>query len=145
MVTRQTLQAIRSLEDFEVVSLLAVILDLLFHCRATDPSYVIFHRTRHVESRVSDSVDTDLDVPLLNIHDSVLDRLCHLHSLHEDRQASSSEGAHIDLLTGCEALTRINHTHFVQLIGKLLGFGHSVIIILAESLELGDKLCDLSN
>ena len=71
-----------SFKNLEVVSLITVVFDLLANLRYTNPGDVIFHSSSHMEGWVCDGIDSDLNMALFDVHDSVLYGLCHLHFLH---------------------------------------------------------------
>lgn len=98
-----------------------------------------------MESWVRDGIDTDLNMALFDVHDSVLDRLCHLHFLHENGKTTSSKGTDVDLLAGGQSLSTIDDSHLVQLLGHLLGFGNTVVVLGAQSLELSYQFGDLAD
>ena len=106
---------------------------------------MVFHCARDMECRVSHRIDANLDVPLLNVHDSIFDRLRHLHALHEDGQAATCKRAYIDFLARGQPLSRIDDAHLEKFVGELLSFGHAIVIIGTECLEFGDELCDLAD
>ena len=103
-----------SLEDGEVVSLITIVLDFLGYLARANPSDMILHGASHVESWISDGVDADLHMALLDIHHSIFDCLSHLHSLHEDGESSSGERADGELLTRGQALSGIDDAHIVE-------------------------------
>ena len=96
---------------FKVVSFISVVFDDFVELRSTHPPNMILHASCHVESWVSHSIDSNFDMTLLDVHDGILDRLCHLHSLHYDWKSSSCEGANCHLFARSKALTRVYYTH----------------------------------
>ena len=106
---------------------------------------MVFHCSCHMERWVSHCVNTNFDMSLFNVHDCIFDCFCHLHFLHQHRQASSSECTHIDFLTGSQSLSSINYAQLVELVSNLLCLGNPVVILRAESLEFGDKFGNLAD
>ena len=106
---------------------------------------MVFHCASHVKSWVSHGVHTDFDVALLDVHDCILNCLRHLHALHKHWESATGERADRDFLTRSKALSGIDDAHFVQFVRQLFSLGHSVVILLAQCLQLSHKLCDLAD
>ena len=107
---------------------------------------MIFHSSRHVESRVSNRINANFDMTLFNILYCVLYSLCHLESLHEYRQPTPAEGTNIcTLLNRSESLPRVDNSHLVKLIDELVGLGNPVFIIGFQDFEFGDHFGQLAD
>ena len=106
---------------------------------------MILHGACHVEGRVRDCINANFNMPLFNIHDSILDRLRHLHLLHKDRESAPSERTDIDFLARGKSLSPIDYAHLVELRGQLVSLCNSVVIILAQCLQLSDKFGALTD
>ena len=118
-----------SLKYFEIISFISVVFDFLMNLRSTYPGNVVLHISRHVEGRICYGVDPNLNMPLLDVHHRIFYCLGHLHSLHHHWQSSSGKGTHCDFFAWCQALSRVYHSHLVQLISHLVCFGDSIFVI----------------
>ena len=134
-----------SLKECEVVSLIAIVLNFLRDLAGANPSDMILHGASHMERWVCDGIDADFDMALLDIHDSILDCLSHLHFLHQDWKSAPSERTHCDLLTRGQTLSSVDDGHVIKFHRKLLCLGHPVVILLTQCLQLGHELCDLTD
>ena len=134
-----------SFKQTEIVAFLSVILNNLLELASPDPCYVVLHISCNMKSWISHSIHTYFYVTLFDVRNCVFYCFCHLQALHDDRQASSREGANCDLLAGSQSLSSIDYSHLKKLVSQLVCFGYSIIVVLLECLELGNQFRNLAN
>ena len=99
-----------------------------------------------MESRISNRINANFDMTLLDIFYCVLHSFCHLEPLHQHGQPTPAESTDISaLLNRSESLSRVYNSHLIKLIDELVSLCNSVFIISFEYFEFSDHFSQLAH